>query len=420
MVAIETICAILLLMPIFRQRLTQNTFALLISSGGSTILSLLLFSLIGRVTGESGLGIYATVLAWIFPLSIIAEFGLSTLITRDVAQSLESTHVYLLASVKLRFVFGGILSISLFLAAPLISDNLLTIEGLRIAAPLILILPLYGSLTAIFRAHQRMQPIAWLNIGMLVAQVSLTALIFATGGDVLVALWINTLTSLGQLLIAIVIYARQFYRPTQEKITLRPFLQQAFPFAIAAILGAVQLRMDVILLEQFAATTDVGYYAAALRFLDAGRLVSRAFLDALFPAFAERIAQNTGQILLRRVAIGVLSGGVILAIFGILLSEWVLILIYGERFAPATPILQIMAVSFLPMVLRQLRMLYGFAQGDTTYINALTLITLALQFGLSLWVLPRYGAIGAAGVILLVEIIGAVLLWLRPHSSTSA
>ncbi|MCA9915928.1 MAG: oligosaccharide flippase family protein, partial [Anaerolineae bacterium] len=233
-------------MQSFRQRLSRNTFALLLSNAGGALLSFLLSVLIGRVLGSDGLGVYAAALAWVLPLSMVAEFGLGTLLTREVAQSPEKSHAYLRASVIERMVFGGWLATVLWLLAPALSDNPAIVQGIRIAAPLIVIQPFYSSFTAIFRAHQIMQPIAWLNLGMLLSQVGLTAVVFASGGDVLLALIVNTATSAGQLLAAWMIYRWRFYVPAKTRIRLVPMLRAAYPFAIAAVLAAVQSRLNII------------------------------------------------------------------------------------------------------------------------------------------------------------------------------
>ena len=73
--------------------------------------------------GENGLGIYATVLAWVYPLSLITEFGLGTLITRDVAQDPDQAHAYILATVRLRGLIGGGLLALVLIFAPQFSDN---------------------------------------------------------------------------------------------------------------------------------------------------------------------------------------------------------------------------------------------------------------------------------------------------------
>ncbi|MBC8172002.1 MAG: oligosaccharide flippase family protein, partial [Anaerolineae bacterium] len=68
-------------------RLASNTLTLLTGNAGSAMLSLLLSVLIGRALGKDGLGVYAAALAWVYPVALLADAGLSTLITRDLAQA---------------------------------------------------------------------------------------------------------------------------------------------------------------------------------------------------------------------------------------------------------------------------------------------------------------------------------------------
>jgi O-antigen/teichoic acid export membrane protein len=122
--------------------------------------------------------VYATALAWVFPLSLAADFGLGTLITREVAAAPGSASDYLRSAAAARLWLGGALMLLLMFAAPFLSSNPAVVLGLQISAPLIVILPSFGGFTAVFRARQDMWPIAWLNLGMLGAQVALTALVF--------------------------------------------------------------------------------------------------------------------------------------------------------------------------------------------------------------------------------------------------
>ncbi|RMG83541.1 MAG: hypothetical protein D6712_12855, partial [Chloroflexi bacterium] len=224
-------------MNITRRKLSQNTLTLLFSNSGSALLSFALSALIGRALGQEGLGIYAAALAWIFPLSLMADFGLNTLITRDLAQYPEAEYSYLRVAIYQRLVMGGVLMLSAILAAPLLSENLRVIQGIIISAPLILITPLFSMFTAVFRARQCMWPIAALNLGMLVVQVSATAAIFAWGYGVITALAVNTLTSAGQLATA---WGLWRWLSSDGKhiaihIGIRETISKAGVFAIAAV-----------------------------------------------------------------------------------------------------------------------------------------------------------------------------------------
>jgi O-antigen/teichoic acid export membrane protein len=395
-------------------RLSRNTLALLVSNGGSALLSFGLSILIGRVLGENGLGIYATVLAWVYPLSLITEFGLGTLITRDVAQDPDQAHAYILATVRLRGLIGGGLLALVLIFAPQFSDNASISTGLRIAAPLLVILPLYSGFTAVFRAHQIMIPIALLNLGMLIAQVSLTALAFWWGYGIIGALSINTLTSLGQLLAAYAVYRLRFYRAHNQQLALRPLLQHALPFAIAAILAALQSRVNILLLERHSPLAQVGYYAAALRFIEAGRLLPHAFFDALFPLLSSLAADPLRlERVFRRVMLGLLGFGLVFALSITAVSDWLLPVTYGEAFVPAVEVLQLAVWGLLFMVLKSGRILYWYAQGDEGFVNRMTAITIGVQILLAWWLIPSYGAIGAGLVYILSEALGFGLLFMR-------
>ena len=181
------------------RRLARNTLTLLTGNAGSAALAFLLSILIGRALGTAGIGAYGVVMAWVFPIRLLAEFGVGTLLTRDVAADVRAGPDLLAATLPLRLLLGGGLAGLLWLAAPLLSHDPAVLAGLRISAPLVCIEPFFGAYTAIFRAERVMWPVAVLSLGMLAVQVILTALILVGGGGVRAALAINTLTSAGQL-----------------------------------------------------------------------------------------------------------------------------------------------------------------------------------------------------------------------------
>jgi len=405
-------------------RLSRNTVTLAVSSIGGAVLSFVLSVLIGRALGQDGLGVYATALAWVFPLSLVAEFGIGTLITRDLAVNPAAAPVYLRLAAISRLLLGGSLTLLLVLCAPLVSHNPAVARGLQLSAPLVMILPFFSLFSAVFRARQSMWPIPWLNIGMLAAQVALTAAVFAAGGDVLAALAVNTLTSAGQLVAAWWVWRRWFAaHPSNNPLPgygegemqqVYGLLRRAWPFALAAVLAAAQLRLNAVLLERLATTGEAGYYAAAARFAEAGRVIPNALFGALFPALAALTADGCGlERVFRRVMLGLVIFGAVLALAVTPLAGALLSLTYGESFTPAAPVLAAAMWGLLFALLRGGRTLYWYARGGEQFTNAVTAATLALQLALGLWLIPAHGAVGAALAGLATEAAALLLLW-RP------
>ena len=399
------------------RNLSRNTGTLLLSNAGSALLSFALSVLIGRVLGKDGLGVYSAALAWVFPLSLVADFGISTLMTREIARdgSLEANYMRL--ATQSRIWLGGGLMLILILAAPLLTGDNQVIDGLRISAPLILITPLFGNFTAVFRARQQMWPIPWLNLGMLVVQVTLTIAVFAAGGSVMTALVVNALTSAGQLVAAWWIWQRWFAAPslgsdlTKISLQMRSILLQAWPFAVAGILAAIQARLAPIMLEKLTDTGGVGYYAAASRFVEAGRTIPNALFGALFPMLATLVTQPAQlKRTFQKVMLGLGAFSGILAIATTLFAPLILRVTYGTDFSAAGSTLQATMWGLVPSLLRAGLTLYWYAHRREQLVNRVIVVIIIAQVGLSLWLIPSRQAYGAALAVLISEIVGFALL----------
>jgi len=399
------------------RRLRANGLALAFSSAGGALLSFGLAALIGRVLGAEGLGLYAAVLAWVYPLGLLAEAGLGTLLAQRVAQDESLAAAYLLGSLRLRLLLGGGLALGLILVAPLLSADVRLVLGLRLSAPLILIQGLYASFSGVWRGLEVMRPLAWLNLGMLSVQVVVLALALALGGDVLLALALNTLTSAGQLVAAYAVHRRR-YSPIcaapQAVPGMVALLRQSAPYASAAVLAAFGSRLAFLLLEVLAGLEAVGLYSAAWRWWEAARLLPFAYYDALFPRLAA-LAQDSCRL---RVAFRAAAGG--LALYGLLvalifsfLGDSLLRLSFGADFGPGGVLLSVLAWAAPLSYLKSLRTLYWYALGQAVWVNRVTLAVLLAYAGLLLLAIVTWGGLGAAWAFLLAEGLACAVLWLR-------
>lgn len=389
-----------------KRSISRNTLYLLIGNLGGTALAFLLSLLIGRNLGAEALGIYSTVLAWVFSLSILVDFGISSLFTRDLSANPDKISEYLGLGLRQRWLFAALAIALLLFAAAFLSDNRLVILGLWVSAPLLLIENVFGLYTAIFRAQERMLPIAVLNIGMLLVQLAVSGLFIGQG--ILALLIINVVTSLGRLLFAWHLSPKG----KAKSKALLPMLQLAWPFALAGLLAVAQQRMGILMLENLSDLQQVGNYAAVSRFIEAGRMIPNAFFGALFPVLANLATNSTAlNRYFLRVMLGLGGFALLLALLSIFFAAPIMSLSYGRDFLEAEKLLQIGFISLLPSLLKAARTLYLYALSQERFVNRVNLATLALQFLLSLWLIPCFGALGLMLVLLLSESLGLLLLY---------
>jgi O-antigen/teichoic acid export membrane protein len=189
----------------------------------------------------------------------------------------------------------------------------------------------------------------------------------------------------------------------------------------------LQSRLNVLLLAHLAgdsADSAVGLYSAASRFVEAGRLIPAAFFGALFPALASLAEQ---PIAMRRTfvrASGLVTGfavafGLAMTLFGGLVIR----LVYDpERtsFGGAIPVLTVLAWSLIPALLRSVLVLYHYGLGRERFVNAVILLVLVSQLVVGWLLIGRWGAVGAALTVTIVETGGMVCLWLGLRSGVHA
>lgn len=403
-------------------RVSRSAALLLISNLGGAALSFAISALIGRALGERGLGVYALALAWIYPVGLAVEFGVSTLMTREIAADPRQIGRLLTAGAALRVLIGAPVMLALIALAPLLTADAESAVGLRIAAPLVIVTPFYSAFTAILRARQDMLPILWLNIGMLAAQAALTAAALALGGGALIALAINTATSAGQLAAAWAVCRSSAPAPAARIPPLSDLIDTArrsAPFAAAGVLAALQMRLPIILLERLTTTEAVGVFAAANRLIEGLRLFPNALFGALFPSLSALAADaaEMGRVF-RRAWRGLIGFGAAVGAGLTLLGAPTLTFIYGEPFAAGAAALALLGWALAAGALRGLATLRWYAVGREADANRINAVLLIAQIGVGVPLIGLWGAEGAALTILLIESAALVLI-LNPKSASA-
>src|SRR5262249_17970472 len=140
-------------------RLSGNALILLVNNVGGAGLAFLISAVIGRALGAEGLGQYSYIMAWAAPLIMLADFGMGSLITRDVAQNRESALPTLRTATRALIPIATVMILFAWLTIPLLRASPVVTTGLALAAFLIILDPWYGLYTALFRAFEHMWPI---------------------------------------------------------------------------------------------------------------------------------------------------------------------------------------------------------------------------------------------------------------------
>jgi len=387
--------------------------------------------------GQAALGDYITAAAVLLYTSTIAEWGLGTLLTRDVARGSHSeggeSHAATMFGQTLALRLG--ISLALFVPVGIFIAVYLALFNLSAAgawATLLLTLSLLpgafsGSVTALLYAHERMSLPAAIGVGTSMLNVALGVGMLLLGWGVIglaVAATVTTLFTAGVFWrvlrrdfpsIRLGASSWRIGRPSAMQL-----LGAGWPLMLNALLVGLFFRADIFIIQASTSTLEVERYDAAFKFLSFVLLITPAVTLALFPRMARHAEADRPRLLHEyRFALKVL---LIISVPIVALTVWfapvLITIVTGGRpeYQPTSAVVLQILIFFLP---------FSFINGVTQYVlialNLQRLITrafamtVAFNLAANLVLVPWIGINGAAIATIGSEIVLLLpfMLWVR-------
>ncbi len=177
----------------------------------------------------------------------------------------------------------------------------------------------------------------------------------------------------------------------------RLILKMAFPFALAAIFVKVYSYVDSILISKILDTTAVGLYAIAYKFTYAFQFLPLAFIAALYPvmsAVAGKDEASLERILLKSMwYMAVLSAPIVFGLYAVAPEA---IALAGEGYEQATVVLQVLVFVLIPIFLDFPIGSLLNACGKQSIKTAIMGVTMVINIVLNAILIPKIGILGAA------------------------
>jgi O-antigen/teichoic acid export membrane protein len=354
-----------------------------------------------RVLLVDAFGLFSFVQAFLWFGVILTDFGLSTIGTRDLAQSPRRLRTLSTVILALRLAIFAVemLLILVVPAGPHVGPNLYWLFVFSFLSLLA-----YAITTDwIFRGFERMEYVAaWEALPRVIWLAGLV--LFVHGPQDL--LMVPLLRFVGEIVTAGALLAIAWARYPQSRpvravlhpLNIKILVQQAAPVVVAALLGQVYYNVDTILLGILKDAGTVGHYSAAYRVVTL--LLTGAFLLAATyqPILARTFATDRAGFAqhLRRLSAAALLLGVVLPAVVALAASPIVRILFGGRFAPAAGPLVVLMGS---MPFAYLGMAYGtalVAAGMQRHMMIATAAGAAVNVAANLLLIPPFGMMGAA------------------------
>jgi len=388
----------------------QNTYFLTLASIAQKAVSFVYFTVIARLIGVENTGVYFFAIAFTTIFTVVADFGLGPVLTREAARYPDRAERYLntVFTIKLFFGLGAYVAVVVLvnlLSYPDFTKTLIYLSGITM---------FFDNLHSAFYSFLR-------------ARKNLTFEATGIVGSQLITLIIGSLAlyfklPLYWLILAYtipsglnVIYSglcahftyKLSYRLILDRPIVKLFLALAVPFALAGIVSRFYAYSDSLLMSKLLTEKELGYWSVPYKITFAFQFIPSALVAGVYPAMSELFVKDPKRL----AELFLRSWRYLLTIilplsFGLVaVASPVIIKLYRPDYLPSVPVLRTLMIS---LIFTFLSMLIGATLNATNQQKRQTgLLTMALVINLimNIFLLPRYGIMGAAVAAVVSNII---------------
>ncbi len=387
-------------------RLFRNTFFSALTQGWQMLMALILFKTATVGLGESGFGVYTLAMTLMYFVLLFDDFGVTTLVTRDIARRPAESRSVLAGAMGLKLLLVPISFAFLGIYTTLTKPDAETTRVIWIVAVYGLSSSFTQLVFAVFRGHERMQ---YETLTILVEKTLSTALCVAAVrarlGLVPFALGF-ALAGAVSLGLSLLILRRRFH-PADARMDVRRsgrLFRESLPFGLALFVTYSYGQLSVPILRQMRGDAAVGLYGAAQKLMSFTNLIPMIFATAFFPRLSAVSADREETSRVFTLGLKVLFMIAVPLVPGVLLTADRLILLLADvRYATASAALRVLAfAAALNFFNVYLASLYNAVNRQRLFL-AFEAGALACNIVFNILLIGRFSFMGAAWTTLITE-----------------
>jgi len=390
------------------RRIFKNTAALASADIFTRLMRFALAIVIARTLGAAGYGIYAFAFSFAEVYGVVSDFGMSNLIIRDTSRDKKYLSRYLgnilLVETVLSLIAFGFLFV-LVGAMNLPPEKAIIVY---IAVISYILTNLAQILRATFKAHEKMEYDALLNVAQQSITVILGVLVLYFGYGLIALALAFVIGSLVNLVASLVLVSTKFTKP---KFALsRRFLnylgKEVPSFGLIVFFTLIYYDISTVLLSFISGDAATGWFNAAYAMSLALTFLPAAFMGALFPVISTLHVSSRD---LTKTAYNesfryMVILGLPLAFGTTVLADKIIDIIYGAQFHNSAVVLQIVIWSITILFLNFVLTTTLTSINLQRVVMYATGLSVAVNIVLNLLFIPPFSYVGASAVMVATEL----------------
>lgn len=394
----------------FHEQVRQQTetalsgSAVLVASKAATWgLAFVMTVMMPRYLGAAQFGRLYTAMSVTGIMAILVEFGLNSLVAREVARDRTHAIRYLVNAAILKGLLWVLGAVGLAVMTRVAGYPPQTQTTAAILALSVLFISASSIVVAVLQANDQMRWIAASTIAEKGVYVGLGVAALVMGYGIVAIATVMMLGSLAGLLLDLwwlrVLSRRVDLRTGWTGFEVRTMFVRALPFFTVLFFGAIYFRIDVVIMSFMSTDAQIGSYGAAYRLFQTTYMIPEAFTFALVPLFSRlSVDSRSGLTMAAQKGLDVLLlVGIPMAVAMALLADEIVATLYGlEEFSAAVPVLAVLGLAVVLMFANSVFVQLLIATDRQKRLATTAGIAAAFNVGANLALIPILGALGAA------------------------
>lgn len=367
---------------------------------------------VARYLGPEEFGLYSYVVAFVALFSAIAKLGLDNIVVRELVKD-KAQELSILGTAFWLKLIGALMAIaSIFTILSLMNATKTTIIYTAIIATG-MIFQSFEVIDFYFQSKVLSRYVSLCKLTQLLLSTLLKLYGIMYNSDLL---WFVVITMLDQLSLGITLFVsfllhkKDFFLFKFDAFIAKFLLKESWPLIVAGIGVILYMRIDQIMIEHYIGNKSVGFFSAAVRLSETVYFIPTIICSSIFPALVA--AKERSEIEFTKKSAMLFEFMALLALCVAIpitiLSPWLITLTFGEDYAAAAQVLQVHIWASIFVFL-------GVAGSRWLIVEKLaiqsmyrTIVGACCNIGLNLFLIPKYGIVGAAYSTLISQFIASI------------
>lgn len=369
---------------------------------------------VARYLGPLQFGIFSFASAFVALFGAIASLGLNGIVVRDLINEPDNASGTL-GTVFLLQVIGGLSAFGMVvLAIDWVRPNDGLIKGIAVVLGFATVFKASETVKYWFESQVQSKYVVWVENGAFLIFSVVKVLLVVQEASLLWFVWAVCAEA---ILVSVALMSMYVWQGGLlnswhiQKHKALSLIKESWPLALSSMAIMMYMRVDQIMLGKILGDDAVGIFSAAVRISEVWYFVPTAVVASIFPSIIEAKKQSEALYYrrLQKLYDLLIFFALLVALTVTFLSDWLVNMLYGYAYQQAGVLLAVHIWAGIFVALNVASGRWLIDQGYSLLALKRNLIGLTVNVSLNFYLIPIYGALGAANSTLFSFIFSAYI-----------